>query len=114
MIIRLNYNAKLNQFKVVKLINEHIDSSGLVCHKTNASNFELLPKNRKLNTKEREEVIQMKKIGADSKKLLNSMRKKTGKSVQLKDIHNIVHSQKSTTQPDFIENLEMGRSHIKY
>lgn len=66
-----------------------------------------MPKKRRLNAEEREEIIQMKNLGADSKKLITAMKEKTGKAVQLKDIHSIVHSQ-PVVEPEFVDNLEMG------
>lgn len=38
MSIRINFDAKTSQFKIVKLINEHIDASGTVKTKQATSN----------------------------------------------------------------------------
>ncbi len=109
MCLRINFDAKLNLFKVAKINDKHINSTGEVCHETNSENFEHLPRNRILAPEDKKEVVRLKALGADSKKIITEIRAKTGKKIQLKDVHNIVGQSKiPKAVTEFADNLEMG------
>ena len=69
MCLRVNYEKKSNEFRVKKLVEEHIDSNGEICHITDKETYELQPSQRRLNVEEKEEVVRLKRFGCDSKKV---------------------------------------------
>ncbi|CAH1967293.1 unnamed protein product [Acanthoscelides obtectus] len=72
-------------------------------HDLDKTMFSLLPKQRRLNTDEKKEVLRLKKLKCSKTLLKDYMQNKTGKKLSLSDISNV---RSTSTKDDLAEVLE--------
>ena len=89
---KLRFRAILDgqELEVVEFKAEHDN------HIPNAEEIPLLPSERKLNQDTQKEIENMVKLGANRKLIQQEFSEKTGKTILMKDIHNIASRTKQT------------------
>ena len=68
--------------------------------------FKHMPKQRRLDSETKEEAVQLLKLRANKKLLHSHLSQMTGKSITMKDIHNVASKGIPRMRNDFTELVE--------